>query len=237
MNKANPLGASVTLSRAAAKGLRCLNSGRFGRKKQRRALSVTTCLALVGLALLGLAWGGGRSAHAAPTRQEATPAEPGAASTDEPTDVPAPTPTVPAWASGLPLTTTTVSLYKGNECSVWGETVGSSPTATVTAGPVLVSYSLFSHYTETPHHEYKYLFAMRVGDTLAVLTVNGEPLTTIYRGELRIEYVPVPVSKRYSYATYGLAHLEPGVYDLAGTWRLASGEKDGPRKCRLVVTP
>jgi hypothetical protein len=144
---------------------------------------------------------------------------------------------VPAWASELPLTATTVSLYKGNECAVWGQAMGSSATVTVTAGPVLVSYSMFSHYTETPRHEYKYLFTMRVGDTLAGLTVNGEPLATTYRGELRIEYVPVPVAKRYSYATYGLAHLKPGVYDLAGTWRLKSGEKDGPRQCRLVVTP
>jgi hypothetical protein len=144
---------------------------------------------------------------------------------------------VAAWASELPLTTTTVSLYKGNTCAVWGEAVGAAYTVTVPAGPVLVSYSLFSHYTLTPRHEYKYLFAMRVGESLASLTLDGQPLTTLYRGELRIEYVPVPVSKRYSYATYGLMQLEPGVYEVAGTWRLASGEKDGPRKCRLVVNP
>ena len=186
---------------------------------------------LLGIALAALALGGGGAAQAAPVTAFA------AVSTDEPTDVPAPTPTVPAWASALPLTVTTVSLYKGNECAVWGETMGSSSTVTMTAGPVLVSYSMFSHYTELPHHEYKYLFAMRVGETRADLTVNGQPLPTIYRGELRIEYVPVPVAKRYSYATYGLARLESGVYVLAGTWRRATGEKDGPRKCRLVVTP
>ena len=188
-------------------------------------------MALILLALLLSALSASRLAHAA------TAPAPAAASTGEPTDVPASTPAAPSWAVELPLTTTTVSLFEGNQCAVWGETVGSSPVVTVTAGPVLVSYSMFSHYTQTPRYEYSYLFSLRVGDTLAELRVHGAPLQTTYRGELRIEYVPNPVSKRYSYATYGLAQLAPGVYDLTGAWRLASGEKDGPRRCRLVVTP
>ncbi len=172
-------------------------------------------------------------AHAAPAGQAATDLAPAAASTD----APAPTSTAPQWAVELPLTTTTVSLFKGDQCAVWGDTVGSSPTVTVTAGPVLVSYSMFSNYTQTPRYELMYQFTLRVGDTLADLSVDSRPLTTIYRGDLRIEHVPLPVSKRYSYATYGLAQLPPGVYDLAGVWRLASGQRDGPRRCRVVVAP
>ena len=145
--------------------------------------------------------------------------------------------TLPSWASELPLTTTTLSLYKENACAVWGETVGSSSTVTATAGAVLVSYSLFSRYTQTPRYEYDYVFSRRVGATGASLTLNDQPLSMIYRGELRIEYVPTPVSRRYSYATYGLMQLEPGSYAVAGMWRLASGETDGPRSCQLVVIP
>ncbi len=242
----------------------------------RSALSVTVGFVLAAVALVWLAWSGGRLADAAPAAHErqylkltsakarwASPRSglnallavgfakrptavvahaaiapaPGAASTGEPTDLPELTPTTPPWAVELPLTTTTVSLFKGDQCAVWGETVGSLPTVTVSTGPVLVSYSMFSNYTQTPRYELNYQFIIRVGDTLADLTLNGRPLTTSYRGELRIEYVPAPVSKRYSYATYGLAQLSPGVYDLAGAWRLASGERDGPRRCRLVVTP
>ena len=182
---------------------------------------------LVLLSLAVLAFGGGRAAQAAPPRgPEGTPAA-----------VPTLTPTAPPWASALPLTTTTLSLYKEHACAVWGEAVGSSSTVTVTAGALLVSYSLFSRYTQTPRYEYDYAFARRVGETQASLTLNGQPLPATYRGELRIEYVPVPVSKRYSYATYGLTHVKPGRFEVAGTWRLASGEVDGPRNCRLVVIP
>ena len=194
-----------------------------------RLASLATALILLSLLMSALSAG-----HPAPVAAAPAPA---AASTGEPTRVPAPTPAAPSWAVELPLTTTTVSLFEGNQCAVWGETVGSSPAVTVTAGPVLMSYSMFSHYTQTPRYEYSYLFTMRVGGTLADLSVNGEPLKTTYRGELRIEYTPMPVSKRYSYATYGLAQVVPGAYDLSGAWRLASGERDGPRRCRLVVTP
>lgn len=182
---------------------------------------------VLGLVLVALALDGGGAAQAAPP--------PGPGTT--PRGVPALTPTMPPWASTLPLTTTTLSLYKENVCAVWGEAVGSSPTVTVTAGPVLISYSLFSRYTQTPRYEYDYAFARRVGDTQASLTLNGQPLPTTYRGELRIEYVPAPISKRYGYATYGLMHLAPGSYKVAGVWRLASGEVDGPRNCQLVVIP
>jgi hypothetical protein len=185
-------------------------------------------IVLMVLALGALRGGGGRAPEVAQAAQDPT---------GEPTAVPASASTVPAWAIELPLTTPTISLYQGNKCAVWGEQVGSSPMVTVTAGPVLVSYSVFSRYMETPRFEDKYLFAMRVGESLADLTLNGQPLTTTYRGELRIEYVPAPVSKRYSYATYALMTLKPGAYELAGAWRLAGGEKDGPRRCRLAVAP
>ncbi len=182
---------------------------------------------LIGLALVAPVFVVGRTAQAADSSRPGTIA----------TAVPALAATAPAWASELPLTTTTLSLYKGNACAVWGETVGSSPTVTVTAGPVLVSYSLFSRYTQTPSYEYDYVFSRRVGATVASLTLNDQPLSMTYRGDLRIEYVPSPVSRRYSYATYGLMHLEPGSYAVEGVWRLASGETDGPRNCRLVVIP
>ena len=67
--------------------------------------------------------------------------------------------------------------------------------------------------------------------------MNGQPLPILYRGELRIEYLPAPVSKRYSYATYALVTLGPGEYDIVGEWHFASGEKESPRKCHLTVTP
>lgn len=176
-------------------------------------------LMVMGLVLAALASADGRMAQAAP------PGEPASAST------------TPLWASELPLTTTTVSLYRENACALWGEAVGSSSTVTVTQGAVLVSYSLFSRYAQTPSYEQDYVFTRRVGETQASLTLDGESVPMTYRGELRIEYVPAPVSRRYSYATYGLMHLEPGRYEVAGLWRLASGEADGPRRCSLVVIP
>ena len=182
---------------------------------------------LIGLALVALVFAAGRTAQAADSLRPAMIA----------TGVPALAATPSSWASELPLTTTTLSLYKGNACAVWGEAVGSSPTVTVTSGPVLVSYSLFSRYAQMPSYEYDYVFSRRVGATEAGLTLNDQPLSMTYRGELRIEYVPAPVSRRYSYATYGLMQLEPGRYAVAGMWRLASGETDGPRNCRLVVIP
>ena len=182
---------------------------------------------LIGLALVVLVGAAGQTAQAADSSRPGTIA----------TAVPALAATPPSWTSELPLTTTTLSLYKENACAVWGEAVGSSPTVTVTAGPVLVSYSLFSRYMQTPSYEYDYVFSQRVGAIEASLTLNGQPLSMTYRGELRIEYVPAPVSRRYSYATYGLMHVEPGSYAVAGMWRLASGETDGPRNCRLVVIP
>jgi hypothetical protein len=153
--------------------------------------------------------------------------------------LPAPLPasvTVPLSLT-LALTTTTVSLYSGDVCAVWGRTVGAVSTVSIPAGPVLLTYSTFSHYTDKPHHEYKYTFAKRVGDSVAAFTLNGQPLPMLYRGELRIEYLPVPVSKRYSYTTYSLVTLEPGDYDIVGDWHFASGEKDRPRRCHLAVTP
>ncbi len=182
---------------------------------------------LIGLTMAALVLAAGHTAQAADSSRAGTIA------TARPTSAATPS----SWASQLPLTTTTLSLYKEDACAVWGETVGSSATVTVTAGPVLVSYSLFSRYTQTPSYEYDYVFSRRVGETEASLTLNDQPLSMTYRGELRIEYVPAPVSRRYSYATYGLMHLEPGSYAVAGAWRLASGETDGPRNCRLVVIP
>jgi hypothetical protein len=183
---------------------------------------------LAGAALVGLMLAAQRLGAVAPAQ---------AAVAVTPTATAAPTPTLPAWASTLPLTTTTVSIYLNNQCAEWGVRAGTTATVTVPAGPVLLSYSMFSRYTQTPRHEYKVIFSKRVGSTLADLALNGQPLTDTYRGELRIEHVPAPVSKRYSYATYGLAVLKPGVYEISGRWMLASGEKDGPRKCWLVVTP
>jgi hypothetical protein len=146
-----------------------------------------------------------------------------------------PSPTSPSIS--IPLTTTTVSLFEGDVCAVWGRTVGSLPAVSVRAGPVLVVYSTYSYYRDLPHHEYKYTFANRVGDSTAAFTLNGRPWPMLYRGELRIEYLPAPVSKRYSYATYAQFSLEPGDYEVSADWHFASGEKDGLRKCHLTVTP
>ena len=139
--------------------------------------------------------------------------------------------------SSVALTTTTVSLYRGNVCAVWGRTSGAFATVAVPAGPVLLSFTTYSHYTDTPHHEYKYTFAKRVGDTTAGFSLDGQAVQVLYRGELRIEYLPVPVSKRYSYTTYALVTLQPGTYEVGGTWIFASGEKDVARHCQLAVTP
>jgi hypothetical protein len=139
--------------------------------------------------------------------------------------------------STVALTTTTVSLYHGDVCAVWGRTTGAFETITVPAGPTLLSFTTYSHYTDKPHPEYKYTFVKRVGDTVAALRVNSQHVPVFYRGELRIEYLPVPVSNRYSYTTYALVTLEPGNYEVTGTWDFASGEHDLPRVCHVVVMP
>ena len=139
--------------------------------------------------------------------------------------------------SSVALTTTTVSLYRGNLCAVWGRTSGAFATVTVPAGPVLLSFTTYSRYTDKPHHEYKYTFVKRVGDSTAGFSLDGQAVPVLYRGELRIEYLPVPVSKRYSYTTYALVTLQPGTYQVGGTWIFASGEKDVARHCQLAVTP
>jgi hypothetical protein len=144
--------------------------------------------------------------------------------------------TVPL-STTVALTTTTVSIYSGDVCAVWGRTVGAFASVSVPAGPILLSYSTYSHNADKPHQEYKYTFVKRVGDSAAAFVLNGVPLPVLYRGALRIEYLPAPVSTRYSYSTYGFVTLDPGDYDLGAHWTFASGETEPPRRCHLTVVP
>jgi hypothetical protein len=148
-----------------------------------------------------------------------------------------PTPLTAPFSSTVALTTTTVSIYSGDVCAAWGRTVGAFASVSVPAGPVLLSYSTYSHNADKPHQEYKYTFEKRVGDSAAAFVLNGVPSPVLYRGALRIEYLPAPVSTRYSYSTYSLVTLEPGDYDLGADWTFASGETEQPRRCHLTVVP